>query len=413
MRASAWFCGALVLAAAIGAPPLRAAAAAGAPPFIVTASNGPAAGGTLDVVASSAQAPCLSHAEVQIGSAPPVPLTATPLNDQRVELRGPLTGLPAGAAELRIYQEDPRLQRELETNVTLAIQAPPAEVDLKSAAAALGDAFVRLTGSGFERIRALVVDGLTYTKEPGADATTACFDGPPLRRTGLTVGEHVSAQLVTSDGSPGEVFPLALAPARPELSQAVMPSPEPAVHLSTTPLTVVLESTSVPLPRQVAVRVRQAVTAGSPCASLPVDPTAVTLSDASLQPRSPTVLAVDLRPDILGDRAFGELEMRVVDRASGLGSAWVPLSGAFVRAPEVSQILCPSAGTAPCRIYGSDLASIDAVADASGAFVKPGLDCPPTDKGVACVYVPRLAHYTLRLVDGATIENLPDTLLAH
>jgi hypothetical protein len=66
-----------------------------------------------------------------------------------------------------------------------------------------------------------------------------------------------------------------------------------------------------------------------------------------------------------------------------------------------------------CRLYGTDLAAIDAVADASGAYVPVGLDCPPTDKGLACVYVPHVAHYTLRLIDAATIERLPDELIAN
>jgi hypothetical protein len=62
-------------------------------------------------------------------------------------------------------------------------------------------------------------------------------------------------------------------------------------------------------------------------------------------------------------------------------------------------------------MYGTDLGAIDAVQDASGAYVAPGLDCPPTDKGLACVYVPKVAHYTLRLIDAATIEALPDGLI--
>jgi hypothetical protein len=66
-----------------------------------------------------------------------------------------------------------------------------------------------------------------------------------------------------------------------------------------------------------------------------------------------------------------------------------------------------------CRLYGTGLAAIDAVQDASGTYVAPGLDCPPTDKGLACVYVPRVAHYTLRLIDAATIERLPVSLIAN
>jgi hypothetical protein len=105
--------------------------------------------------------------------------------------------------------------------------------------------------------------------------------------------------------------------------------------------------------------------------------------------------------------------MQLVDAETGIGSNWVPLPGTFVRAPEVTQIACPSAASAMCRLYGTGLAAIDAVEDASGAYVSPGLGCPPTDKGLACVYVPHVAHYTLRLIDAATIETLPDGLIAN
>jgi hypothetical protein len=128
--------------------------------------------------------------------------------------------------------------------------------------------------------------------------------------------------------------------------------------------------------------------------------------------RSAGTLAVDFTPDVLHDRAFGTLEMQLVDVATGLGGNWVALPGTFVRAPAVTEISCPSSADAMCRLYGTGLSAIDAVADASGAYVAPGLGCPPTAKGLACVYVPRVAHYTLRLIDAATLEPLPDALIA-
>ena len=61
----------------------------------------------------------------------------------------------------------------------------------------------------------------------------------------------------------------------------------------------------------------------------------------------------------------------------------------------------------PKRVFAA-LTTIDAVSGDAGAFVAPGLDCPPTDKGVACVLVPPAPHVTLRLVDANAIETLPD-----
>jgi hypothetical protein len=82
-------------------------------------------------------------------------------------------------------------------------------------------------------------------------------------------------------------------------------------------------------------------------------------------------------------------------------------------APEITQIACGADAAEPCRLYGSELPTIEAVSGDAGAFVAPGLDCPPTDKGVACVYVPHAAHYTLRLVDGGTLEPLSTDLIVH
>ena len=374
--------------------------------------HAPLAGGTLDVIASSPDAACLSRAELKIGSAPPVALTATALDDQRVELHGSLSGLPAGPAQIHFFEDDPRTRRSLESGVALAIGEPPAAVDPRSAIMSLGDGFVHLAGAGFERIRGLVVDGIAYAKEPDASATAACFAGAPPAGSSLAVGQHVTAQFVSADGSPGQVFPLTIAPPRPAPADARLTGASQTTHLSTASLTVMLDEQSGALPRQFAVRVRSAgAAARTPCADMQPDATAVTLPDGDVQARSPRLAAVSFRADALHDRAFGTLELQIVDLASGLGSAWSAIPGTFVRAPDVSQIACSADATTACRLYGANLATIDAVADTSGAFAPPGTDCPPTDKGVACVYVPRTAHYTLRLVDGATIETLPDNLI--
>jgi hypothetical protein len=380
----------------------------------------PIAGGTLDVIAHSPGAACLSRAEVQIGSAPPVALAATHLDDERVELKASLTDLPAGPAQIRFYEDDPAAHVERESSADIAIAAPPPAVDERSAVAAIGDAFVHLAGSGFERIRGVLIAGTAYAKQPGSSATAACFDGPPLGNPAWTAGERLTAQLLPVDGSAGQIFPLTLEPPRPALAiaQLVPPpgtaptTPTPATVLSTDPLTVMLDNGSATLPRQLAVRVRRADDAATtPCASMQPDPTAATLPAGSAQVRSPHDVAVTFRADVLGDRAFGTLELQIVDTASGLGSPWATIPPTFVRAPTIAQIVCGSDATVPCRLYGAQLNAIDAVSGDGGAFVAPGLDCPPSDKGVACVYVPHAAHLTLRLVDGATIEPLSDLLL--
>lgn len=374
--------------------------------------HSPVAGGTLDVIASSAAAPCLSRAELQIGSAAPTPLTATQLDARRVELRAPLTGVPAGTATIRLYQDDPRAGDQIEMSSTLAIAAPPSQVDLKSAIASIGDTFLDLAGSGFERIRAVIIHGTSYAKEASANAAAACFDGPPLGSDGLTAGQHVTAQLVPSDGSAGQVFPLTIAARRPALAPVVTSGSPTDVHLSTATLPMSLLGAGGPLPRQLTVRVRQNAPSATPCDALRPDGTAVVVPASAVHPRSATSVAIDFRPAILGDRAFGSLQVQVVDGATTLGSNWQSVPGVFARAPTVAQIVCPADATATCRLYGSGLAAIDAVQDATGQFLAPNVDCPTTDKGVACVYVPHAAHYTVRLVDGGVIEPLPDTLLA-
>jgi hypothetical protein len=384
-------------------------------PWSVTAAaHHPAvAGESLDLIASSASAACLSHAEMQIGSAPPVPLTSTQLDTRRVELHASLNGVVPGPAQIRFYEDDPRAGRAFETAVALAIQPPPAEVDAKSAVAELGDTFIRLAGSGFEYIYGLIVNGTTYVKETDATATAACFDGPPFGRSGLVAGQNVSAQLSPDGNAPGQVFQLTVEAARPKLGPALIAGPSAAPYLSTSPLIVALASADAALPRRIAVRVRRAPeTPATPCAGSVQDPTAVTIPAENVHVRSAGTLTVDFLPSVLGDRAFGTLEMQLVDEATGIGGNWEALPGSFARAPDVTQILCPTATTVMCRLYGSELAAIDAVKDASATYVAPGLDCPPTAKGLACVYVPRVAHYTLRLIDAGTIESLPDGLIA-
>lgn len=373
----------------------------------------PVAGESLDVIASSASAACLSHAEMQIGSAPPITLKATQLDTRRVELRASLAGIPAGPAQIRLYEDDPASGRTYMSATAVAIAAPPPHVDPKSAVAAVGDAFISLAGSGLDRIRGLAFDGNTYTKEPSVAATSACFTGPPLTGAGIAIGQERTAQLLTGNGSPGEVFPITLDAPRPAIVAPVLSAPASPPYLSTTPLVVTVQSAAGALPRQVAVRLRQAAGASAtPCDDRAADPAAVSLPDNAIQARAGNTLALYFRAGVLNDRAFGTLQLQLVDKATGEDSNWVSLPGTFVRAPQVAKIACPADATADCKLFGSGLATVDAVQNAAGAFVAPNLDCPPTDKGVPCAYVPHLAHYTLRLVDEGVLETLPDALIA-
>jgi hypothetical protein len=374
----------------------------------------PVAGESLDVIASSAAAPCLSHAEMQIGSAPPVPLTATPLDDRRVELRASLAGVPAGPAEIRLYEDDPRAGREIVSTSALAIAPPPPQVNVTSAVASLGDAFLALAGTRFDALRGVLVNGAMYTKEASSTATAACFDGPPLAGATLAPGATLTAQLVTANGDPGEVFPLTLAARRPALAPPELAGAAPSVHLSTTTLPLLVQTDGAALPREVSVRLRHIDgDALSPCVALRPDPAAVTLPAADVQVRSSTALAVELRADVLHDLAFGRLQLQLVDGATGIGSPWQSIPGTFARAPDVTQIACPAGADQPCRLYGTELDAIDGVEASSGAFVAPDLDCPPSDKGVACVAIPHVAHVTVRLVDGDVTDTLPDALIVN
>jgi hypothetical protein len=162
----------------------------------------------------------------------------------------------------------------------------------------------------------------------------------------------------------------------------------------------------------VTVRARQTpASTPTPCDAARTDPTAVTLAAADVHARSPETLSVEFHPDVLDDRAFGTLQLQVVDAATGLAGNWVSLPGTFARAPRVAEIVCPLETDSTCRLYGTGLAAIDAVGDPPGAFVAPHRDCPPTAKGVRCLYVPRLAHFTLHLVDAGATETLPDSIV--
>jgi hypothetical protein len=115
--------------------------------------------------------------------------------------------------------------------------------------------------------------------------------------------------------------------------------------------------------------------------------------------------------DVLGDRAFGTLQVQLVDADAKSASAWTDLPGTFVRAPAVARIECPADPSAACTMLGTELDAVEGIESAQGAFVTPGLGCTTPEKGLACVYVPREKRYTLRLEDGGVLLTLSDALV--
>jgi hypothetical protein len=368
----------------------------------------PIAGGTLDVIASSAAAPCLSRAEMQIGSAPPIDLKATHLDDRRVELVAALKDVPPGEAHVRLYQDDPVHRTMVESSSALAIAAQPAQVTATSAVADLGDPFLALSGSGFEKISGVRIAGTTYTKDPDATSTFACFSGPPLGGNGLEAGESVSAQLLTGDGSPGQVFVTKLAGPRPALLAPTV-TPNDAVHPSSDPLAVTLATSGGDLPAQSEIRLRRAGPQRSPCAALNAQGAVGVVPAADMHEQSGSQLSVVVRPaDELHDNAFGTLQIQLVDTQTKSESEWLALPGTFVREPQVSRIVCPADPAAPCTMLGTGLSAIAGIANPQGGFVPPGSTCSASQKGQECLEVPHAAHYTLQLEDGKTPFPVPD-----
>ena len=368
----------------------------------------PRAGGSLDLIASSPQSACLSGAEMQVGSAPPVALDIKHLDDRRVALHASLASVPAGIVSLRLFQQDAAQSAPIENDATLSILQQPAHVDLAATPSAhLDDRSIALDGSGFESIDAFVLGKSTYLKDKRSTSQSACFTGPPLVGSS---GETLSGQLVSHDGSPGEIFVLHVGPARPALEALqVLSAQTPTVRLATEPLGVVIASAGGALPREPEVRIRRAVPDESPCDESAPDALAESVPDVDVYRRSPSQILATLRPEQeLGDRAFGSLQIRIVDGKTKAASSWMDLPGTFARAPIIDGVLCPKDTASPCTLVGTELGAIDAVRDAAGDFVPPGTACTTEVKGAQCRTLPHLNHFVLRLTDTQGTISVPD-----
>lgn len=290
------------------------------------------AGGTLDAIASSDAAPCLSSAELQMAGNAPVALTITRLDDRRIELTGSLKDVPSGNAQIHLFQNDLAQHRRIADSSTLAIAPTPARVDDKNPPTAyLGDREIALTGSGFDGVSGLRIGPTVYTKTSGSQASTACFTGPPVGGEALREGSIVTAELIPQGGGAGQAFALHVQGSRPALSSVSVTPAEVQYHASE-PLTIDLSSAQAQLPRQYQVRLRQAPPATSPCDALRDDATAVVVPASDVKRDSASTLAVSLRAgDVLHDDAFGTLQVQLVDAVSKRGSDWQNLSGQFAQ----------------------------------------------------------------------------------
>ncbi|HLI95310.1 MAG TPA: hypothetical protein VKT72_04375 [Candidatus Baltobacteraceae bacterium] len=288
------------------------------------------AGGTLDAVASSEAAPCLSGAELQMAGNTPIPLTIDRLDGRRVELKGSLGAIPAGTAHIHFFQADAAQHRRIADDATLAVAPAPAQVDAKQGQIAyIGDREIFLTGGGFDGVNGMRIGPNVYKKTPSSHADAACFIGPPIGGQDAREGSVVTAELVPSAGGNGEAFALRLGGERPELDTVAM-TPAAPIHHASDALTIGLGAQS--LPRRFQVRIRQAPQAATPCDALSDDATAVAVPPADVHRDSTSNADVSLKPgDLLHDNAFGRLQIQIVDTVTKRASDWSDLAGQFTQ----------------------------------------------------------------------------------
>ncbi|HTX03514.1 MAG TPA: hypothetical protein VMD07_07520 [Candidatus Acidoferrales bacterium] len=288
------------------------------------------AGGTLDAIASSQAAPCLSGAELQMAGNTPIPLKIDHLDDRRVELTGPLAAIPAGTAHIHFFESDTAQHRRIADDATLAIAPTPAQVDAKKGQVAyIGDREILLTGDGFDGISGVRIGPNIYKKTPASNADSACFTGAPIGGGEIREGSVVTAELIPSAGGNGEAFALHLGGTRPELDTLGL-TPAAPVHHAGDALTLDLASQT--LPRRFQVRIRQAPQTATPCDALLDDATAVAVPPADVHRQSASDADVTFAAgDLLHDEAFGTLQVQIVDTVTKLASDWSNLAGQFAQ----------------------------------------------------------------------------------
>jgi hypothetical protein len=78
----------------------------------------------------------------------------------------------------------------------------------------------------------------------------------------------------------------------------------------------------------------------------------------TLETRSVAIATLD-PAEAFGPSAFGPLQFRVIDR--GVTGDWQPLA-TLVRLPKLRQLVCPATPELACKLSGSDLFLVDAIA---------------------------------------------------
>lgn len=365
------------------------------------------AGGALDLVAAGPAAPCVSSAELQVGGTRVLPVQTTLVDPTHIALHAALAGVPPGDAVLRLYQSDPGSGHSVESDEAVAIGPPPAHISDEAPLVHVGDTAMALSGSGFDRIRALRIGDDTLVKASAdSNAGEACFTGNPLALHAQP-GAELAATLVRNDGSTGEAFAVRVAAPRPSIASVTTTSGA-ATHFSTDILRVVVKSDN-PLPPDPVVLVGRAPTRSQPCEGAG---TFAAVSADRVHVLDTTSLEAFVQADsLLHDQAFGTLQVALSDPHAQATSDWAVLPGTFVRAPLVSDIDCSAPAATTCRLVGSDLLTIAGVVLPGGSVQTPDLRCTPADKEPGCVTVPRLAHYHLVLTDGSTPYDVPDALI--
>jgi hypothetical protein len=326
------------------------------------------------------------------------------------------TAFVPGNAELIFHQNNPPFLPGLPdiTDIqTVRIQAktPTVAVDANAPVAHIGDTAVALSGSHFEKVVGLRLDGTHYEKAPSSSATNACFIGPPVSAA-ITPNAVLSAQFLLDGKSAfGQVFPITIQAPRPTI-RSVRIEPLKSVYFSNDAVRIIVNIADGSRPIRPALRVRQAFAPTSRCAGL-LDEQAARIPDAAVLPMGESELdATSRMRDVLPKAAYGNLLIQVLDDDTKARSDWTPLPGTFARAPWIDRIRCGAAINQTCALMGTDLGVIGGIPNAAGNDVKPPYaPCTADDPHEECIVVPHLAHYVLQSVDTSIPIDVPDALI--
>ncbi len=227
-----------------------------------------------------------------------------------------------------------------------------------------GDSSAQLTGASLNQVEKLVVNNLTFTPPPNADAASEnklqlglpSGSNPPQLRPGAAL----TAQVFLKDGRT-LTLPVTVAPSRPSvtlLSKNINRSADTAIQLA--------DPDDLPVNQQLAFSLKSAhpfprtgsIEIANSDESLH---TSLTVASGNLVLQNPHTLLATLDPlKAFGTSAFGPLRLRPV-APDGTTGDWLPLA-TLVRLPTLKDLRCPSDATQPCVVSGSDLYLVDSFA---------------------------------------------------